>query len=42
VTDETAIYTCTGTPHPNDIAEIMESCMKESFEAAYRRACAVA
>ena len=38
VTDETAIYACTGNPHPNDIEEIMNSMMNESFETSYRRA----
>ncbi|KAL8284202.1 hypothetical protein RQP46_004951 [Phenoliferia psychrophenolica] len=36
VTDETAIYNCTGNPHPADIDEIMRSMMNESFETSYR------
>ncbi|KAK4706134.1 replication factor C subunit 3/5, partial [Phenoliferia sp. Uapishka_3] len=36
VTDETAIYNCTGNPHPADIDEIMRSMMNDSFETSYR------
>lgn len=37
VTDETAVYNCTGNPHPSDIEEVMESMMNEDFETSYRR-----
>ncbi|KAM0755379.1 replication factor C subunit 3/5 [Meredithblackwellia eburnea MCA 4105] len=36
VTDESAIYNCTGNPHPKDIEEIMRSMMNDSFETSYR------
>lgn len=36
VTDETAVYTCTGNPHPSDIEDIMNSMMNDSFETSYR------
>lgn len=37
VTDESAVYSCTGNPHPADIDEIMRSMMNDSFETAYTR-----
>jgi len=37
VTDETAVYNCTGNPHPSDIEAVMESMMNEDFETSYRR-----
>ncbi|GAA6015678.1 hypothetical protein JCM10207_008169 [Rhodosporidiobolus poonsookiae] len=37
VTDETAVYQCTGNPEPADIDEIMRSMMNDSFETAYQR-----
>lgn len=37
VTDETAVYSCTGNPHPSDIEEIMTSMMNDSFETSYHR-----
>lgn len=37
VTDETAVYTCTGNPHPSDIEEVMHSMMNEDFETSFRR-----
>lgn len=36
-TDETAVYNCTGNPHPQDIDEIMQTMMRDSFEVAYQR-----
>lgn len=36
VTDETAIYNCTGNPHPADIQAIVTSMMNDSFETSYR------
>lgn len=38
LTDETAVYRCTGNPEPRDIDEIMNSMMNDSFEVAYQRA----
>lgn len=38
MTDEEAIYNCTGNPHPADIDEIMRSMMNDSFETSYNRA----
>jgi len=37
VTDETAVYSCTGNPHPSDIEAIVDSMMNEEFETSYRR-----
>ncbi|GAA5916011.1 hypothetical protein JCM8208_007485 [Rhodotorula glutinis] len=37
LTDETAVYRCTGNPEPRDIDEIMNSMMNDSFEVAYQR-----
>ncbi|GAA5877554.1 hypothetical protein JCM1840_005841 [Sporobolomyces johnsonii] len=37
LTDETAVYNCTGNPEPADIDEIMKSMMNDSFETAYQR-----
>ncbi|ORY48009.1 P-loop containing nucleoside triphosphate hydrolase protein [Leucosporidium creatinivorum] len=37
VTDETAVYNCTGNPHPSDIDDIMASMMNDSFETSYHR-----
>ncbi|GAA6029938.1 hypothetical protein JCM8097_009178 [Rhodosporidiobolus ruineniae] len=37
LTDETAVYQCTGNPEPSDIDEIMRSMMNDSFEGAYQR-----
>ncbi|GAA5996973.1 replication factor C subunit 3 [Rhodotorula paludigena] len=37
MTDESAVYRCTGNPEPADIDEIMRSMMNESFEVAYQR-----
>lgn len=37
IIDETAVYNCTGNPHPSDIDEIMTSMMNESFETSYSR-----
>ena len=38
MTDETAVYNCTGNPHPTDVEEIVKSMMNEEFEVAFRRA----
>ncbi|KAK4052031.1 Subunit of heteropentameric Replication factor C (RF-C) [Microbotryomycetes sp. JL201] len=36
-TDETAVYNCTGNPHPHDIDDIMKTMMNDSFETAFHR-----
>lgn len=33
--DETAVYNCTGNPHPTDIEAILKSMMEEEFTTAY-------
>ncbi|TNY24028.1 P-loop containing nucleoside triphosphate hydrolase protein [Rhodotorula diobovata] len=35
LTDESAVYRCTGNPEPDDIEGIMRSMMNDSFEVAY-------
>lgn len=37
LTDETAIYNCTGNPHPSDIQDIVQSMMSEEFQVAVKR-----
>lgn len=34
--DETAVYNCTGNPHPADIEEIVETMMHAEFTTAYK------
>jgi len=41
VTDETAVYNCTGNPHPTDVEEIVKSMMNEEFEVSFRRISAI-
>jgi hypothetical protein len=38
ITDEAAVYNCTGNPHPSDIEAIVQSMMKEEFETSFNRA----
>ncbi|CCF48278.1 hypothetical protein NDA11_002094 [Ustilago hordei] len=33
--DETAVYNCTGNPHPSDIEAMLKSMMQEEFTTAY-------
>lgn len=33
--DDTAIYTCTGHPHPKDIQRIVDTMMNDDFTTAY-------
>ncbi len=33
--DETAVYNCTGNPHPRDIEAVVQSCMRDEFGTAY-------
>lgn len=35
--DETAVYNCTGNPHPDDIRQVVESMMSDEFGTAYSR-----
>ncbi|KAG8952185.1 Subunit of heteropentameric Replication factor C (RF-C) [Tulasnella sp. 408] len=37
VTDETAIYNCTGNPHPADIDAVVKSMMTDEFTASYNK-----
>ncbi|GAA5991085.1 hypothetical protein JCM11641_004426 [Rhodosporidiobolus odoratus] len=36
MTDEAAVYQCTGNPDPSDIEDIMRSMMNDSFEGGYQ------
>ncbi|EJU03821.1 P-loop containing nucleoside triphosphate hydrolase protein [Dacryopinax primogenitus] len=36
-TDETAIYNCTGNPHPSDIEAIVTSMMNDEFSTSYQK-----
>ncbi|CED82898.1 p-loop containing nucleoside triphosphate hydrolase protein [Phaffia rhodozyma] len=36
VVDETAVYACTGTPHPEDVRRIIESMMTAEFTTSYQ------
>ncbi|KAH8918295.1 DNA replication factor [Atractiella rhizophila] len=40
-TDETAVYNCTGSPHPKDIASIVDSMMNEEFQTSFNRISAI-
>ncbi|KNZ47471.1 replication factor C subunit 3/5 [Puccinia sorghi] len=35
--DEDAVYECTGSPHPKQIEEIVESMMNEEFQTSFKR-----
>jgi replication factor C subunit 3/5 len=35
--DETAVYTCTGNPHPEDIERVVKSMLSDEFGTAYNR-----
>lgn len=35
--DETAVYTCTGTPHPKDIETVVQSMMTDEFGTSFSR-----
>lgn len=39
ITDETAIYNCTGNPHPSDIQDMVQSMMNEEFQISIKREC---
>lgn len=39
VVDETAVYNCTGNPHPADIESIVDSMMNEEFQTSFQRGC---
>ncbi|KDQ06871.1 hypothetical protein BOTBODRAFT_39299 [Botryobasidium botryosum FD-172 SS1] len=36
ITDETAIYNCTGNPHPSDIETVVNSMMSDEFTTSYQ------
>jgi DNA polymerase III delta prime subunit len=38
VTDEEAVYNCTGNPHPKDIEKVVQSMMGEEFGTCYQSA----
>lgn len=33
--DETAIYNCTGNPHPRDVEAVVQSMMRDEFGTSY-------
>jgi replication factor C subunit 3/5 len=35
--DETAVYNCTGNPHPRDIEWVVQSMMADEFGTSYNR-----
>jgi replication factor C subunit 3/5 len=35
IVDETAVYACTGNPHPDDVRRVIESMMGEEFTTSY-------
>ncbi|PWN46845.1 putative RFC3-DNA replication factor C, 40 kDa subunit [Violaceomyces palustris] len=35
--DETAVYNCTGNPHPSDIEAVFQSMMADEFTTAYKK-----
>ncbi|GFZ50493.1 Replication factor C subunit 3 [Saitozyma sp. JCM 24511] len=35
IVDETAVYTCTGNPHPEDIERVVKSMLSDEFGTAY-------
>lgn len=37
VIDETAVYNCTGNPHPKDIERVVQSMMSDEFGTSYAR-----
>ncbi|KIR25641.1 replication factor C subunit 3/5 [Cryptococcus deuterogattii LA55] len=37
IVDETAVYNCTGNPHPRDIERVVQSMMADEFGTAYSR-----
>lgn len=39
VTDETAVYACTGNPHPRDIETVVNSMMTDEFGTCYECRC---
>jgi replication factor C subunit 3/5 len=39
VIDETAVYNCTGNPHPKDIERVVQSMMSDEFGTSYSRKC---
>ncbi|PWN97033.1 putative RFC3-DNA replication factor C, 40 kDa subunit [Tilletiopsis washingtonensis] len=39
--DESAVYNCTGNPHPSDIEDIVNSMMNDDFSTSYNRVSAL-
>ena len=37
IIDETAVYNCTGNPHPKDIERVVQSMMSDEFGTSYSR-----
>ncbi len=37
--DETAVYNCTGNPHPKDVEAVVQSMMLDEFSTSYECAC---
>jgi replication factor C subunit 3/5 len=35
VVDETAVYNCTGNPHPKDVEAVVQSMMRDEFSTSY-------
>lgn len=35
VVDETAVYNCTGNPHPKDIERVVQSMMSDEFGTSF-------
>jgi replication factor C subunit 3/5 len=35
VVDETAVYNCTGNPHPKDVEAVIQSMMRDEFSTSY-------
>jgi replication factor C subunit 3/5 len=33
--DETAVYNCTGNPHPKDVEAVVQSMMRDEFGTSY-------
>lgn len=33
--DETAVYNCTGNPHPKDVESVVQSMLRDEFGTSY-------
>lgn len=36
IVDESAVYNCTGNPHPGDIEDVVQSMMRDEFGTSYQ------